>query len=207
MNFKSLLSTVCALMFFMFLYISNASAATYDVSGLFSAYDPTSVLMDGSNAPVTGSYDDVTGVMNLSSVQPFFGQDWTADGEIITTPGTYDIDTISAGSITGIEVGEGQWFGHLLFDWGVTLDTDLVLVWNATHQQDGTIELVSTDVISDFFPTGSGAPGHPVIDGATVSFSYSFDLLLTPVPVPAAVWLFGSGLISLIGLARRKHST
>ena len=29
---------------------------------------------------------------------------------------------------------------------------------------------------------------------------------LTAVPIPAAVWLFGSGLIGLIGLARRKKS-
>jgi len=27
-----------------------------------------------------------------------------------------------------------------------------------------------------------------------------------PVPVPAAVWLFGSGLIGLVGVARRKRS-
>ena len=34
----------------------------------------------------------------------------------------------------------------------------------------------------------------------------SYTLLLTPttVPVPAAVWLFGSGLLGLIGVARRK---
>ena len=29
---------------------------------------------------------------------------------------------------------------------------------------------------------------------------------INPVPVPAAVWLFGSGLISIIGIARRKTS-
>lgn len=29
---------------------------------------------------------------------------------------------------------------------------------------------------------------------------------VSAVPIPAAVWLFGSGLIGLIGLARRKHS-
>jgi len=27
---------------------------------------------------------------------------------------------------------------------------------------------------------------------------------ITAVPVPAAVWLFGSGLIGLVGVARRK---
>jgi len=28
---------------------------------------------------------------------------------------------------------------------------------------------------------------------------------VSAVPVPAAVWLFGSGLLGLLGLARRKH--
>lgn len=192
--------------FLAFLYASNTSATVYDVSGLFSAYDPGSTLMDGSTASVTGTYDDVAGVMNLGSVVPFFGLNWTAGGDIITTPGSYDVDTGVAGSITGIEVGEGQWFGHLLFDWGATQNTDLVLVWDVTHQPDGSIKLISTDVISDLFPTGSGALGHPVIDGATVGFSYSFDLLLTPIPLPAAMWLFGSGLLTLVGITRHKKA-
>ena len=45
------------------------------------------------------------------------------------------------------------------------------------------------------------------------SFSYTqtfvmFDPLNQPgeVPVPAAVWLFGSGLLGLVGVARRKQS-
>lgn len=38
--------------------------------------------------------------------------------------------------------------------------------------------------------------------GDSVTFNTLFDV--TPVPVPAAVWLFGSGLIGLIGVARRK---
>ncbi len=29
---------------------------------------------------------------------------------------------------------------------------------------------------------------------------------LSAVPIPAAIWLFGSGLIGLIGIARRKRS-
>lgn len=50
-----------------------------------------------------------------------------------------------------------------------------------------------------FLPNVSGPVGW--IDGqfaGTVAFNFA------PVPVPAALWLFGSGLISLIGLARRK---
>lgn len=30
------------------------------------------------------------------------------------------------------------------------------------------------------------------------------DFQMTPVPIPAAVWLFGSGLLGLVGIARRK---
>jgi hypothetical protein len=31
-----------------------------------------------------------------------------------------------------------------------------------------------------------------------------FTLTLTPVPVPAALWLFGSGVIGLAAVARRR---
>lgn len=40
----------------------------------------------------------------------------------------------------------------------------------------------------------------PVSGTASVSLAGS----VTPVPLPAAVWLFGSGLLSLVGFARRK---
>ena len=32
------------------------------------------------------------------------------------------------------------------------------------------------------------------------------QVIVNPVPIPAAAWLFGSGLIALIGIARRKLS-
>ena len=34
----------------------------------------------------------------------------------------------------------------------------------------------------------------------------SVGLIVNPVPVPAAVWLFGSGLLGLVGIARRKKA-
>ncbi len=38
-------------------------------------------------------------------------------------------------------------------------------------------------------------------------FVNTLPLMLTPIPVPAAVWLFGSGLAGLVGVARRRMKT
>ena len=35
----------------------------------------------------------------------------------------------------------------------------------------------------------------------------NLNVTVAPVPVPAAVWLFGSGLMGLIGVARRKTTS
>lgn len=44
----------------------------------------------------------------------------------------------------------------------------------------------------------------------SIPFGSNYTLHVTqdvaPVPVPAAVWLFGAGLLSLVGVARRKQS-
>ena len=56
--------------------------------------------------------------------------------------------------------------------------------------------------------------GNPILDAHPTTGSGGFDFRLTegvavlnaasPVPVPAAIWLFGSGLIGLVSIRRRK---
>lgn len=58
---------------------------------------------------------------------------------------------------------------------------------------------------------GDGLMGIPMMPGGPFpGFNANFSANLTPtpkvVPVPAAVWLFGSGLLGLVGIARRKKS-
>jgi len=44
--------------------------------------------------------------------------------------------------------------------------------------------------------------GLNILNGSTIGI----DLQTAVVPIPAAIWLFGSGLIGLIGIARRKKA-
>jgi len=53
---------------------------------------------------------------------------------------------------------------------------------------------------SGIFPGPNG--GGKDLSNITV---YENDESFPPVPVPAAVWLFGSGLIGLVGIARRRR--
>ncbi len=60
--------------------------------------------------------------------------------------------------------------------------------------------MLSTVDLSAFAATDS-VQFHVIISGAVDGQE---QLFLTAVPVPAAVWLFGSGLLGLAGIARRK---
>ena len=172
---------------------SVASAATM-TSGTFDMYTGTGNLMN-SDPAITG--DIGGGTWSVASTNVFFGGLWTAHSGTTFGPGTYSFDTVQAGSYTNVVVGAGQVGGHILFNWGANTDIDVVNVWDVASGV-----YTSTDVVE-----GAGADGIlglGMIDGAFVGSSANFNF--TAVPVPAAVWLFGSGLLGLVGVARRKKS-
>ena len=66
--------------------------------------------------------------------------------------------------------------------------------------------------VSGLAPSDIAFDAHSV----TVNFASSFwgtgssaiiDLQIQPIPIPATAWLFGSGLLGLIGITRRKKSS
>ena len=63
-----------------------------------------------------------------------------------------------------------------------------------------------TDI--DFFARGTGQVAYAGIDVDTgLSDGVGFQLVSTTViPIPPAVWLFGSGLMGLVGVARRRKA-
>ena len=175
-----------------------AQAATM-TSATFTMLDGTGGGV-GTDTSVTGSIGG--GSWSVASTTPFFGQNWTAHSGTTFGPGTYSFATIQGGTYTGVVVGAGQVGGHILFDWGVVTDIDVINVWNVT----GGDTYFSTDPIVGG-PTANpdGIRGVGMIDGAFAGFNANFDFV-APVPVPAAVWLFGSGLLGLVGVARRRKA-
>ena len=69
-----------------------------------------------------------------------------------------------------------------------------------TGMADGTSLLTMFD---NDFPVGSwfSTSGNPIAMNYTGS-----SVIVSAVPVPAAAWLFGSGLLGLVGMARRKEA-
>ena len=97
-----------------------------------------------------------------------------------------------------------------------TPDDGLDFDWPGSGAATGTTPVPTSGV----FPTLAHAEDMIIWTGGTLgigisdAFTFSIDVpdmrsftlrqWGTPVPLPAAVWLFGTGLIGLIGLARRK---
>ena len=133
-------------------------------------------------------------------------------------------------------VADGQVGVHMLFDWNGNVNIDVVNVWDvntvwAYGPNDGTTKNIlqgagtpcagkgadpNSAECQAFYQTewlfastdldGDGVPGSSMVDGPFVGFNANFNLRPQVVPVPAAAWLMGSGLLGLIGVARRKKS-
>ena len=94
--------------------------------------------------------------------------------------------------------------------------------WNTTtcsgagagSNPSGCMPLIADTVIpTGYSPSQTGIGGSPMIAGPFTGYNANFDVtsmtvssVVNPVPIPAAVWLLGSGLLGLVGVARRKRS-
>lgn len=178
-----------------------------------------------SSNPVTGSVVDTTVVGNVdaaagtwavSSPTKFFGHYWTASngqlvntvnngGVVNTVAGYYALDTgtgtltktatdtsdgSTADHIMSFQVGPNQVAGTIQFAWNGSTGIDVVEVWN-THA-DGSLTLAQTP----------GMENGP-FGGSNAQFQLNGTGLVSAVPAPASVWLFGGGMIGLMGLLRR----
>lgn len=86
---------------------------------------------------------------------------------------------------------------------GLTPDTDNGLLFPG---MTGFV-INGGDAIQLFFEGRNGAFDAAILTAYTDNGELRAGFGITTVPIPAAVWLFGSGLLGLVGMARRKKAS
>jgi len=193
---------------------STAALMPFEFYGGAEFYDPAGNDFSGVPDSIQGSiefdFENDTGSADFGqSFVSFFGNGFTF----------HDI------LLTGNADGTINFNG--LMDWGSTTDIRVGLTWEIVELSGsddpfgGTSDLGLHVVTLD--GDGDGIRGNAMDNGPFPGFSMALDGMWvgmdldglweppqpyhpSPVPVPAAVWLFGSGLVGLIGFARRKKA-
>lgn len=156
-----------------------------DLQALPSITKTVSVLSGGNPTPQVRTFTGVSLWTLLTSA--------AAGGGIVTDPsvkndilGKYVVATGSDGYKAVVSLGE--------FNPNFGAD-DILVAYDESGAGLGTAGFARLIVPGD------------VRAGRFVSNLVGLEVLgapLTPVPVPAAVWLFGSGIVGIVGIARRK---
>jgi hypothetical protein len=121
--------------------------------------------------------------------------------------------------ITGIDSDAG-WLLPDTIEPSLPPPTDVVDVFDGTlgTGRSGLVPLfditfgvegagVTTFTMEDVFPDNASFDGFVAEDGFVADGSIEYlDTEINTVPIPAAAWLFGSGLLGIIGIARRKKT-
>ncbi len=203
-----------------FLLVGPINAATYNITAVLNGgggfgaslfHDASGATVQSGNivgnidniTGILGTYDDVTGAFNATL-------DVTAVGSPVPTTftlsGTLFFD--NAGLLDNnyslfVDFLDGSFME--LVDSNLGFKPGYVCCGNNGNDPnsllvDGNGDLVMTLWGANFF---SGLPFTGAYDNKT-NLGMDLRIKLEPVPVPAAVWLFGSGLLGLVGVARRK---
>ena len=164
---------------------ATAEANTSGLTGVWSGTYTFQMFSPGGNpvgAPTSDAWtwDFDAGTMTITNTATFYGSVWTAGSITITDTGTsYD--------------------GNLTFSWSANPSIPVTSSWDVDNLAGapGSVGDTATVTVNSsvILATSSAFPG----------FQPYFSGSISKVPVPAAVWLMGSGLIGLVGVARRRR--
>ena len=191
--------------------IASAIALTALSSSQANASMAVTVLnFDVQQNVAEGAITDSGAWGAFNSVEPFLGIPWTATQEsnVITnnngetfagespTQGFYD-HAADIALMRDEQVAVGVYF-----NWNGNNNIPLLAVFDCVTTP-GICVGQTTGQSGVFF----GGMQTPPMAGQLITFDGTGSLeyvVIDPVPVPAAIWLFGSGLLGLVGVARSR---
>jgi hypothetical protein len=216
MVFKSIVGAVCAC---LIVVSFNVSAVIIGNKDWLQVTDTAGRSWSDFNA----IFDDSTGVCDtpgclLAGGVDLTGYTWASITEVRVLLDTYTstaLDQADSPSIT--QALSSGWNASLFGDFAATnpfTDGNDILGFTRNSSSIGNGDVVrAVDYGSSYDPTQS--PDLYRVQELSANENRSYvggwfykDAVETPpsVPIPASVWLFGSGLIGLIGIARRKKT-
>lgn len=193
--------------------IAAPTAGTISYDGIGGALLGVAIEVDSVAGIDTPANSGELGVLTCDECQLNFSTGANAGGWTFGGGGTITIDgTLLDGGANVVASGNllsGSWDGSSVISLGNNFFSFEILA--------GTFSDTKNEEMTTYF----GMPTGDYIGGINLSFAmptgtnvgarftstavYSGDVVNTPaIPVPAAVWLFGSGLIGLVGVARRR---
>lgn len=207
---------------------SQANAALYDITYSFerdAAVKANPSLFYLYSSELTTALPDEGHTLNSppsvtanGPAQPIYGTGTldTTTGEIYLGPINVEMN-IPSGSV-GYVGREVTWQGS--FSGNVYTQSSATATWSAYVCEQGTelsnacvsgaVDTARIDpdgVIFDFVGTG-GVGTFFQEDGALpftqTRYTINIGALASPVPVPAAAWLFGSAVLGLVGVGRKR---
>lgn len=193
-------------------YLDDMPEANVDKNN-WDAYYATTSLTNGGEVPAWGDENGVSATGD-TSVEPFNyfsyrsqnvlggGNDQGSDDVLVR-------DANAVGSFTSEmnqdTVGSYGWMNYLnagygalkVEDMGNNLDADMYL-WHVRHDNNNTGSLADDENLS------LGVASRIRFNAETGAITLNSTAPISAVPVPAAAWLLGSGLLGMLGLRRRK---
>lgn len=177
---------------------AGGDVQSYSASAVVNNTDPSSnnTVVDG--APVDAdNYNEVSfmgaGVLSGTDYCGRLTEGWA--GGIKTDTSTYKFSGIIDGvaDAAACSAAGGEWQSHAYSGFAYILRADGLRVIEAMDYSE--------------YPDLSNVPN--VVDGVAYNYDENGELVaiadLSAVPVPAAVWLFASGLLGLISVARCRR--
>lgn len=166
----------------------------FDLDLLPTSVDPTSTTTVSTRNP--------SDQWLILSLEDGIGNSWSAT----PNPGElFNVQRMSAESNDSNGGGTSRLFNGLNFSAGAAESFSLRFSQtfpNVSDLFDNLLSLTLVNQVGDATVCAhfSCALTEPI---GSVQFNIT-EIYQSPVPIPAAIWLFGSGLLGLIGLARRK---
>ena len=193
---------------------ATAGAALAERLGGLAYYDTDLGItwLADANAALGSGFDDGTGRMTWDNAIAWASAlnvggvtGWRLASMDVDGSGTPPVDC-SAGGVIGCNDNE---YGYLFYEEGIYSAAQDVFgssiqsgfYWSGTEDTAAPVNLAWR------FNLGAGPNSglQSTANKSTTHFAWAvYQGDVSAVPVPAAVWLFGSGLLAMVGLARRR---